>query len=436
MYEQYKNINLPWLNEIPYHWDIHRNKNIFTEMKEDVGTDSEQYRLLSLTLNGIIPRDMDGGGKFPGSFEKYKIVKPGYMAFCLFDVDETPRTVGLSNYDGMLTGAYTIMKVHDVNARYVYYYYLALDNQKMLRPLYTGLRKTINVNTFQSLKIPIPPRTEQDQIVRFLDWKVSVINRLIGIKRKEIDAVDESISAYLKSVLTSASHASYISLKRIFSTPMVDGPHETPTFCDDGVPFVSAEALHDGRIHLNECRGYVTIEQHNEYCKKIKPKRDDVFIVKSGSTTGKTVIVDFDEEFSIWSPLALIRCNNLAMPRYVFYFCTSELFQQQIRDNWSYGTQPNIGMGVLRNLKIILPSLEQQENIVCLLDKHWNSTQLLKENFRLQIDALQELKTRLIADTVTGKIDVRNIEIPEYEFVGEELQAEEELDAEGSDNGE
>ena len=169
-YSEYKAMNLPWLKAIPAHWEIRRNKNVFTEMKEEVGEHSSEYTLLSLTLNGIIPRDMDAGGKFPSDFGKYKVVKKGYMAFCLFDVDETPRTVGLSNFDGMLTGAYTIMNVSNINPRYILYYYLALDNGKLLKPLYTGLRKTINVNTFQSTKIPVPPRTEQDQIVRMV-WE-------------------------------------------------------------------------------------------------------------------------------------------------------------------------------------------------------------------------------------------------------------------------
>lgn len=74
-YAEYREVNLPWLKAVPAHWEIRRNKNIFTEQKEIVGERSADYTLLSLTLNGIIPRDMDGGGKFPESFDKYKIVK-------------------------------------------------------------------------------------------------------------------------------------------------------------------------------------------------------------------------------------------------------------------------------------------------------------------------------------------------------------------------
>lgn len=210
-YAEYQKINLPWLKAIPAHWEVRRNKNIFTEQKEIVGEKSSDYTLLSLTLSGIVPRDMDGGGKFPESFDKYKIVRNGDMAFCLFDIDETPRTVGLSGHDGMLTGAYTIMHVSNINSRFIYYYYLALDNGKMLKPLYSGLRKTININTFQSTKVPVPPRGEQDQIVRFLDWKVSSINKLISNYRHQIALLDEmkqrqideaAIKGMRKSVIT------------------------------------------------------------------------------------------------------------------------------------------------------------------------------------------------------------------------------------------
>lgn len=419
-YAEYREVNLPWLKVVPAHWEMQRNKNIFTEQKEIVGERSADYTLLSLTLNGIIPRDMDGGGKFPESFDKYKIVKNGDIAFCLFDIDETPRTVGLSGYDGMLTGAYTIMRVSNINARFIYYYYLALDNSKMLRPLYTGLRKTININTFQSTKVPVPPRDEQDQIVRFLDWKVSGINKLINIRHKEISELNESLNTKLRDVLLSVPNVKEVPLKRICSVPMTDGPHETPTFVDSGIPFVSAEASHDGRIHLDECRGFITREQHEVYCQKVRPQKNDIFIVKSGSTTGKTVMVDFDDEFSIWSPLALVRCNNLAMPRYVFFYCTSVMFQKQVRDNWSFGTQPNIGMGVLENLRLPLPEIEEQRAIVDTLDAYWSKVLQVKCNLKKQIEELQSLKTRIIADAVTGKIDVRGIEIPEYEFVDED----------------
>ena len=94
-YEKYKTINLPWLSEIPIHWALNRNKVFLKESKDVVGESSKDYNLLSLTKSGIIPRDVASGkGKFPSDFSTYKIICPGDMVFCLFDIDETPRTVG------------------------------------------------------------------------------------------------------------------------------------------------------------------------------------------------------------------------------------------------------------------------------------------------------------------------------------------------------
>ena len=206
-YPDYFITPLPWLPNIPAHWELVRNKNIFEETKDVVGDDIDAYPLLSLTTKGIILRDVASGkGKFPKDFNTYKIVKPGDMAFCLFDIDETPRTVGLSQYNGMLTGAYTIFHVANINPHYAYYYYLSLDNVKAMRPLYSGLRKTINTGTFLSCKLPLPPRPEQDQIVRFWDWKVSSINRLISIKRKQIALLHERQRVYISHIVTHGLH--------------------------------------------------------------------------------------------------------------------------------------------------------------------------------------------------------------------------------------
>lgn len=206
-YPDYFITPLPWLPNIPAHWELVRNKNIFEETKDVVGDDIDAYPLLSLTTKGIILHDVASGkGKFPKDFNTYKIVKPGDMAFCLFDIDETPRTVGLSQYNGMLTGAYTIFHVANINPHYAYYYYLLLDNVKAMRPLYSGLRKTINAGTFLSCKLPLPPRPEQDQIVRFWDWKVSSINRLISIKRKQIALLHERQRVYISHIVTHGLH--------------------------------------------------------------------------------------------------------------------------------------------------------------------------------------------------------------------------------------
>ena len=344
---------LAWLGEVPKRWRVVKLRQILRPFSEK---NHPELPLLSVVREkGVIVRNVadkeENHNYVPEDLSGYKRVKRGQ--FAMNKMKAWQGSYGVSNYDGIVSPAYFVFDIdydidHDFfnaairSKAYVSYFGQSSD----------GIRVgqwDLSMQRMKEIPFLVPPRDEQEQIVRFLDWKVSAINRLIAVKRKQIQKLEDALSSRLKNELGSIPNAKNIPLKRLFAVPMADGPHETPVFCDMGVPFISAEASHDGKIHLEECRGYITREQHEIYCQKVRPQKNDIYIVKSGSTTGKTVMVDFDEEFSIWSPLALVRCNELAIPRYVFYFCTSELFQQQVRDNWSYGTQPNIGMGVLLN---------------------------------------------------------------------------------------
>jgi type I restriction enzyme, S subunit len=153
-YECYKDSGVEWLGEIPSHWDLKKNKFLLREKKGTVGKNSGDFTLLSLTLQGVIARDMENPqGKFPAEFNTYKIVEPDDLIFCLFDVEETPRTVGHANQRGMITGAYEVFECgHELDSRYLYYYYLSLDFDKRLQPLYSGLRKVIKIDVFLGTK--------------------------------------------------------------------------------------------------------------------------------------------------------------------------------------------------------------------------------------------------------------------------------------------
>ena len=176
-YEHYSLVSNLLTNEIPSHWEMKRNRVFLRPKFVSVGQDASKYSLLSLTTNGIILRDVESGkGKFPKDFDTYQVVEPNDIVFCLFDVDETPRTVGLSSLNGMLTGAYDAFFVADtVNPRFINYYYTAVDDIKALRPYYTGLRKVVKKDKFMAISIPIPPIEEQEKIVAYLDKKITLI---------------------------------------------------------------------------------------------------------------------------------------------------------------------------------------------------------------------------------------------------------------------
>lgn len=198
-----KDSGVRWLGQIPAHWKLVRNKNIFSEAKDTVGELFNNYTLLSLTLGGVIIRDVsEGKGKFPKDFETYKIVEKGDIIFCLFDMDETPRTVGLSNNRGMITGAYDVFHIKGVNPKFIYYYYLSLDNAKALRPLYSGLRKTIKMDDFLGIKSPIPPFEEQNEIVKYLENRLNKYDNFIEKIKEEIALLNELKSRLISDAVT------------------------------------------------------------------------------------------------------------------------------------------------------------------------------------------------------------------------------------------
>lgn len=419
-YAEYREVNLPWLKAVPAHWEIRRNKNIFTEQKEIVGERSADYTLLSLTLNGIIPRDMDGGGKFPESFDKYKIIKNGDMAFCLFDIDETPRTVGLSGYNGMLTGAYTIMRVSNINARFIYYYYLALDNGKMLRPLYTGLRKTININTFQSTKVPVPPREEQDQIVRFLDWKVSSINMLINIKQEQLRKVKELLDRLFRDTTLKCSKK--VKIKYLFE---LDDDFFVP---DASESYAKAGMYNRGRgIFLREpCLGNELGDSQFQHIHSDRLMlsgqfawEDAVYITQEKDTHGIA-----SHRYYLLKPVRYIPVEYLWL-----YFLSGEgFFNLQQCSHGSAGRNRPLNIKEVLNLELPVPDDKEKANALNELVRDYMRLQVITEEEK---KALLDFKTHLVADIVTGKIDVRGIEIPEYEFVDEDIDNADEVMEQG-----
>ena len=199
-------------------------------------------------------------------------------------------------------------------------------------------------------------------------------------------------------------------IKQIVSTKVTDGPHVTPVQVDEGVPFLSATAVENGRLNMNKMWGYISRKDHELYCRKCLPQLEDIFMVKSGATTGSIAFVDFEDEFSVWSPLALIRCDiNKMHPRFVFYSLQSDYLQKAISQTWSKGTQENIAMKAIEELPILRPPLEEQIEIANYIDASTYLFDELISKTNNLIEKIKEYRTSLISAIVTGKIDVQSI---------------------------
>lgn len=161
--------------------------------------------LLSLTKGGVVVRDFsERQGKLPASFASYQRVFPGDLVLCLFDMDETPRTVGLSSVEGMITGAYTVMRpdAERVDAKYLEYLLIEIDDRKAFNTMYSGLRKTIRPPKFLSMKFPLPPLDEQRRIVEHLDEVTAEIDSMIADAQELKALLSERRSALITEVVT------------------------------------------------------------------------------------------------------------------------------------------------------------------------------------------------------------------------------------------
>ena len=431
-YEGYKPTNLPWLDEIPLHWSLSRNKNVMIQNKTLVGLNHTQYKLLSLTLNGVIARDMvNPKGKFPKEFDTYQVVNEKNLVFCLFDIDETPRTVGISPIDGMITGAYTVLKVVNANEKFLYYYYLSIDNNKMLKPLYTGLRKVISADTFLRTKLPVPPRPEQDQIVKYLDHQLFKINKFIKAKKKLIAVLKEQKRVKIHEVVTQGLNKN-VKLKqsgiewlgevpehwdvRRIKTFSIVKRGASPRPIDDAKYFDENGKYAWVRISdvTNSTRYLEQTEQKlselgSSLSVKIKPGD---LIVSICASVGKPCISKID--CCIHDGFITLKKLSEHLVQFIFSIFSSKL---PFVGLGNVGTQLNLNSSIIGNISIALPPMEELDCINSIVFDIESDFEKLISRVEKEIDLITEYKNSLISDVVTGKIDVREIIIDETEEI-------------------
>ena len=195
-----KNSGLKWIGEIPYSWNVMPNKYLMKK-KKVICPVYKGEDILSLTMKGVIVRDLDAGGKMPTSFDGYQRLEPGNLLMCLFDIDVTPRCIGLIKQEGLSSPAYSQFELNDMgNAEYYCYYYTMLDNDKTLLHLAKNLRHSLTEDQLGAISVIVPPIQEQKKIADFLDAKCSEIDALTADIQTQIDTLEQ----YKRSIITEA----------------------------------------------------------------------------------------------------------------------------------------------------------------------------------------------------------------------------------------
>lgn len=434
-YPTYKDSGIPWIGTIPEGWSIRKIKhcnNVFTgnSISDDV---KDKYTVNQNAIPYIATKDIDAdtnkinydnGLYIPLGDESFKVAPANSSLLCV-EGGSAGKKIGFTDRKVCFVNKLCCFNSKDgSNSKFMYY---VLQSDAFLTDFnlnMTGLIGGVSQGPIKNILIVAPSVTEQQAIVDYLDKKCAAIDETIDTEEKVIEELKE----YKQSIITEAvtkgldkaapmkdsgipwigqipQHWKRTKLKRLLSVPITDGPHETPQLLDSGIPFISAEAVKNNKINFDLMRGYISLEEHKRFCKKCKPQRNDIFMIKSGATTGNVALVETDEEFSIWSPLALMRANkNILHYKYLFHYIQSYNFRQQVELFWSYGTQQNIGMEVLGNLYVAYPiAINEQQAIADYLDNKCSRIDKAISDKKQVIEKLTEYKKSLIYECVTGK---------------------------------
>lgn len=417
-----------WLGEIPTSWKVLRLKRIFSIKKDIAG--EEGHTVLSVTQKGIRPKAMSEKGQFAQDYSKYQLVNHG--DFVMNHMDLLTGWVDVSQYDGVTSPDYRVFinnKPDQFDSGYYRYIFQLCYSARIFYGLGQGVagfgRWRLPSDMFLNFVLPVPSISEQHAIAAYLDDQIAQIDSIIAEALASIDEykdwktsiIFEATTKGLHSdtemrdtgipwIGTVPSHWRVTKTLHCLSMAITDGPHTTPELFESGIPFISAEAVScgNGRIDFSHMRGYISQDFYDECCKKYIPQIDDVYMIKSGATTGRVAIVDTDEVFTIWSPLAVFRANRKRiLPMFLFYALQSDSYQKQVELGWTYGTQQNIGMRTLEALKICLPPIDEQAEIVSYLEERCGTIDSLIKEKEAVISDLESFKRSLVYETVTGK---------------------------------
>lgn len=423
-YESYKDSGVEWLGEVPSHWNLIPNKYIFKLRKNVVGKRSNEYDLLSLSLKGVIKRDMENPeGKFPAEFDTYQEVKEGDFIFCLFDVEETPRTVGLSSYHGMITGAYTIFETNNVDKKFIYYFYLNLDSDKRLKPLYKGLRNTISKETFFSFNTFIPPLSEQQKIAQFLDDKTAKIDQAVDLAEKQIALLKEHKQILIQNAVTRGlnpdvplkdsgvewigqvpEHWEVKKLKYLAKL----SPSKSEITCnhEESCSFIPMEKLKLNTLVLDEIK-----QIKNVYSAYTYFRDEDLLIAKvTPCFENKNFAIAKNLVNSIGfgsSEIYVLRTSNDLFNKFLFYRLQEQKFMEIAISKMSgTGGLKRVPSEFINNFQLALPPFCEQQKIADYLDKQTTKIDQAIALKTAHIEKLKEYKSVLINDVVTGKVRV------------------------------
>ena len=401
-------------------WEKVKLFTLFDENKNK-NTDFSVDHALQFYFGTIIPKKKyELTSDLIETYKKYTIVQSGDIVIngLNLNYDFVSQRVGYVTESGIITSAYISLRSRkNLNTKYYCYLFKAMDAHKMFHGMGTGIRLTLSYKDLQSFKLPAPPLEEQDKIVNFIDWKISEINRLINIKHKEIKTLKELMYAEIEKQLIVYPIVKTVRLKQAGSF-FKGGGFSRDNLTDN---YKTCPAILYGDIYTqyeyktSKITHYIDVDSY-EMSQKIT--KGDIVMAGTGETKdeiGKPILYTGNEKVAVGGDVIVFSPHDNVNAEYILY----QLYRQSSLNHRYINGKGDIIVHIyktaLGNTMISFPSMENQKKAVVAINKIINSIHEITDKLEQEISVLKELKNRIISDVVTGKIDVRNIEIPDYE---------------------
>ena len=431
-YAKYKDSNVPWLGDVPEHWQQHPGRACFVE-KKIPNADLIENTVLSLSYGKIVvkpPAKLHG--LVPASFKTYQIINPDDIIIRPTDLqnDWNSLRFGLASYRGIITSAYMCFQtVNNVMPQFGYLLLHTYDLKKVFYGLGSGLRQSLNWSDFKYLPCPIPPIPEQTAIVRYLDYVERRVRQFVRAKQKLIGLLEEQKQVIVHRAVTRGLDPD-VPLKPSGVEWLGDVPEhwdvrrlrnlvemrvsnvdkhvkggETPVRLCNYVDVYKNDYISE---QMNFMRATATPEE----IERFRLEKDDVIITKDSEVWDDigvpALVIDPATDIISGYHLALLRpYPDKLTGDYLLRALQSKGLTYQFHIEAKGVTRYGLSQSGIKSAWIPFPPLPEQTAIVEYLDKATADIDAAITRARREIELLNEYRTRLIADVVTGKLDVR-----------------------------
>lgn len=442
VYTSYTTYSQLWDKSIPSHWDV---LPMYALAKEKSICNCIDLPLLSVYLDaGVIPfenRTEKRTNATSKDLSKYQRVDPG--DFVLNNQQAWRGSVGISFSTGIVSPAYIVLTLGDrLNSRFANYLFRSniMVDQYLINSKSVGsIQRNIYWPSLKRTVVPVPPRDEQDQIVRFLDWKVSEINKLINIRKRQITELEELKRSKIGNIVmgqtldvpqkeTSVSWGKSIPAhweERSLIQVAEEQQIKNTGMVEDNLLSLSYGKIINKDINTTDgllpasFEGYQIINSGNIVL-RLTDLQNDHRSLRTGLATQRGIIT---------SAYTCLKARDNVLPEYL-------QLQLHVADlckvfyGMGGGVRQSIGFKDIRRLIVAIPSLDEQKSILNAVSGIERPINIVIAKYQEIILSLEELKTKLVSDVVTGKIDVRDVVIPDFEYVDEEVDTAETDDSE------